>query len=533
MAVQVAPAQARDFIETMAADNGTAAAFAGKPAVGKDLSLPSARESFDGILAGARLAKSMYAAKYGIPEEVSEEAGKIEKFAASLSDEDLSLLIAPLSNGVERMKDFADALDAELSEGDVRGAIELAGMAVERVSRFDPDLILGSGFAGGSLHKLIEEFLKKFNVSGTAKQQLLSDETPEGEIPTELPEEEALPSDTAEDAALLPDASDTPEFTETAETPLLPDAPALPYLPELPDGAEEDVKADSPEEAEKAEKDDPAAPESETETLASDRAVPNAAFAEIMKAADISRGGGTDDEAVRPDWDKRPDDETALPDWNKRPDDDGLTRLTQKGAKAASVLREQKIERAVPGTKQEDSSDSKPDSFASLFASETRVKQAYAETKAEVPATLPGSTYELRGDNFLGDGVSSVLEFMRNDGINEARIVVEPPALGRVDVSLQASGSGVEAVFKVDNEALKQILQQQLDLLKTSLEAQGIHVSNLAVDIKNREDQRGRSDLYGGKGKVHKSGGIADGGDEDEPRIARIDLERGLLHWVA
>jgi hypothetical protein len=493
----------------MAPDNVAAASLAVKTADGKTM---SARESFGGILAVARLAKSMYAERYGMSEEASAEAGKIENFAESLSDENLSLLIAPISNGVERMRDFADALDAELSEGDVRGAIDLAGKAVEKVSRFDPDMILGD-VAGGSIHKLIEEFLKKFSAAGTAKpqQQILPKEENSDELTYDL-----TLLDAGEDALPLPDAPEpdeiplAPDASASPETPEIPYEPDLADLPKLPDDAEIIVKTDSSDE------DDPAA--SETETAAPERAVLNAAFAEILKARDDSRGGGTDDEAARPDLDKTRDGE-------------GLTRGLAKAA--SPVFKEGKTERAVPGVKPEDISSAKPDSFASALASETRANSAPNEQKTELPpATLPGSTYELRGSNLLGNGVSSVLEFMRNDGINEARIVVEPPALGRVDVSLQASGSGVEAVFKVDNEALKQILQQQLDLLKTSLEAQGIHVSNLAVDIKNREDQKGRSDLYDGKRKIHGADGIA-GDDEDEPRTARIDLERGLLHWVA
>jgi flagellar hook-length control protein FliK len=147
----------------------------------------------------------------------------------------------------------------------------------------------------------------------------------------------------------------------------------------------------------------------------------------------------------------------------------------------------------------------------------------------------PSVAYSLDSGNPFSDGVRSVLEFMRNDGVNEARIVVEPPALGRVDVSLQASGAGVEAVFKVDNEELKQMLQQSLDALKTSLEAQGIHVSNLAVDIRNRDDQKGRGDLYGTRGKNRRVPGAdsLDGDAEELPALARIDLEKGLLHWVA
>lgn len=507
MAVQVAPAQARDFIETMAAENGGTASPAGKTADGK-----AARESFDGILAGARLAKSMYAARYGMSDEVSSAAGKIENFAGSLSDEDLSLLIAPISNGVEQMRDFADALDAELSEGDVRGAIALAGQAVEKVSRFDPDLILGD-LAGGSLHKLIKEFLEKFGAGQAAKQEPgIPAEPAWTEIPVEpfVDGDGVLPSDLADDTEVLPDGAGTPAGQE------------IPDLPELPADALPDAEAEPKEERDTAETDTEI--EAETNDAPQDRIVLNAAFAEMLTAS----RGKADEKPVEPDL-------AAKADLARKPDGEGLT--PKRANASATVLKEQKLERQLSGIQREDASETKAgpfDGFAGEFASAMRSARAAAEVEAApTAATAPGVTYELHGDSLLGDGVRSVLEFMKNDGINEARIVVEPPALGRVDVSLQASGTGVEAVFKVDNEALKQLLQQQLDILKTSLEAQGIHVSNLAVDIKNREDQKGRPDPYGGKGKARRADGVTDALGDEEPRLARIDLERGLLHWVA
>jgi|GEM_PF-6449497 len=160
------------------------------------------------------------------------------------------------------------------------------------------------------------------------------------------------------------------------------------------------------------------------------------------------------------------------------------------------------------------------------------------EDASETPAAPrtpgePGASYPLDRNDAFGDGVTTMLRFLRDEGIAEARIVVEPPSLGRIDVSLQATASGVEAVFKVDNEHLRQVLQQQLDSLKVSLEAQGIHVSGLTVDIKNRDDGRHR-DVPGTGRKLRRLGAAGEDGDEDGGAVlVRLDLERGMLHWVA
>jgi flagellar hook-length control protein FliK len=123
---------------------------------------------------------------------------------------------------------------------------------------------------------------------------------------------------------------------------------------------------------------------------------------------------------------------------------------------------------------------------------------------------------------------------MRNDASTEARIVVEPPALGRIDISLSSTSTGIEAAFKVDNDELKRMIQQQIDSLKESLQAQGIHVSGLTVDIRNNDGRNGRNGSNDSKARNRR--GRETLGDEnlaEGTRIIRLDLEKGLLHWVA
>jgi flagellar hook-length control protein FliK len=159
-----------------------------------------------------------------------------------------------------------------------------------------------------------------------------------------------------------------------------------------------------------------------------------------------------------------------------------------------------------------------------------------AAGRAEVsaPVQLP-VIYTLMSADKFGEGLRSVMTVMTRDGGAEARIVVEPPALGRVDISLRASESGVEANFRVDSEELRQMVQKQLDSLKESLQLQGIHVSGMTVDIKNNEGERNRGNA--GASKKGRRAAARFGGDDEDAgdgaRVLRLDLEKGLLHWVA
>ena len=173
-------------------------------------------------------------------------------------------------------------------------------------------------------------------------------------------------------------------------------------------------------------------------------------------------------------------------------------------------------------------------SVMDILASLRTAMQEPAPESIRTEATTSPSTAvtDFFGDNALGRGVQAVLEFLKNEGVTQARMVVDPPALGRIDVSLQTTANGIEATFRVDNEQLRQVLQNQLDQLKQSLLAQGIHVSGLSVDIRSG-DERDRAETAAAK-KLKRSGGVESADDEvtDDSAMIRLDLEKGLLHWV-
>ncbi len=449
--------------------------------------------------------------------------------AESESAEDLSVLVNPLIRGMEQLKQLIESMQAELKEGDVKGAIAIAQDAAAKVSRFDPDLILGKDFVDGSLGKKLQEFL--------------ADGTKAPSEPSVVPEETAAADATdagmgdGEGDALLDSLfSLGEELNPTRKGEAVTDEAAKATSEKLAGIANELLKT--------IEQRNPAlveqltnlrdAAENGLSPKEMDEAI--AALDEILAALDGKMKKALD-EAMRSknpveEYDRIKEDEVDLSKAIPSPD---------KTTKASVDARSQKGYQAASASDFEHDrgpakSDFSHDLAASVRASLSGAAEEAFEVRPAATSTLgqPGVSYSLDPNDAFGDGVTTMLQFLRDEGISEARIVVEPPALGRIDVSLQATASGVEAVFKVDNEHLKQVLQQQLDSLKNSLEAQGIHVSGLAVDIKNRDDHR-RQDAQGTNRKVRRVGGVEGAGDEDgeEPRLVRLDLEKGLLHWIA
>ncbi len=156
-----------------------------------------------------------------------------------------------------------------------------------------------------------------------------------------------------------------------------------------------------------------------------------------------------------------------------------------------------------------------------------------------VPGPLPGEGTSLplqgRGLAALPEGMTEVVRVIATEEGHRARIIVDPPALGRVDVTVQTTGNGMEAVLRVDNEALRQTLLGQLDQLRQALAQQGITVGQLSVDVRQQEEQQHSQSDSGKNRRTNRLSGVEDGvSDEDEERrTVRLDLERGLLHWIA
>lgn len=501
MAVQLSNPSAQQFMQMQAS-------AAPSPGVSTGAQAPAGSAATGEKTAGERLG-NFGSMLNSMRKQVSKAAGNDGDGAGealpTLSDEELSHLIAPLVKGIEHVRTVADSMESELAQGDVRGAIEVAKKAVANVTRFDPDLVLGADFMDGSLHKALQEYLAKNGISSDAAA-----ETGEGDSSAEtdgLPGN-ALPGEGAAEA--VPAGTQVAaKNTDAAVDEELPFDEIARFREELElFGLQDGAKLADPR---KSAENDPAGD-------AKDRIsqFPGGDIAQQANAASGENASGKQGGSSGENTDPRAAKTSQL-------------SANAKGQKTAQTGDTLARAGEADGEKKSDFAES----FASVLrgTSENRV-----ENRSPVSAAMqPGTSYTLPGDDAFGEGLSSVLTFMKDEGTSEARIVVEPPALGRIDVSLQASSSGVEAVFKVDNEHLKQMLQQQMDLLKTSLQAQGIHVSGLAVDIKNRDDQRGRGDLYGTNKKIRRMGGV-DAADEDlaeGTRLVRLDLEKGLLHWLA
>ncbi len=166
-------------------------------------------------------------------------------------------------------------------------------------------------------------------------------------------------------------------------------------------------------------------------------------------------------------------------------------------------------------------------SFQSFF--EGVMNSRRTPQSSAIPMNLR-ETYNFTQAQTLRNGLVNVVRFIRADGVQKATVVVDPPALGRISVELTSGTSGVEATIKVASEQIRQLVQDQLSQLRMNLSRQGVQVAEFTVDVQQDNSHNHSSqDHEQEQRRVNITGAI----EEDEPEEFRVDLEEGLLYWLA
>ena len=188
----------------------------------------------------------------------------------------------------------------------------------------------------------------------------------------------------------------------------------------------------------------------------------------------------------------------------------------------------------------DDKSEDKPDvGFQRVADQGTDNLMGHGETRQSVQprSEPPTQTVYLpqKGPDALPYGLAQVVRQVMADGTQKATVIIDPPALGRVEVEVRATSTGIEASFKVDNAQVRDMIRPQIPLLQDMLSHQGIVASSISVDIRQGDERRSpwRDSLD--SIKLRKRKGTV---DEEEieitsMEIARIDMERGVLQWYA
>lgn len=168
--------------------------------------------------------------------------------------------------------------------------------------------------------------------------------------------------------------------------------------------------------------------------------------------------------------------------------------------------------------------------FQSFFEGVLSTRRNASRT-SPLPLNLNTASYNFSQSSTLRDGLVNVVRFIRADGVQKANVVVDPPALGRISVELTSGTSGVEASIKVASEQIRQLVQDQLSELRMNLSQQGVQVAEFTVDVQ-QDNSNGNHQNNHDDGNAYRTFALNES-DDDITEEFRVDLEEGLLYWVA
>ncbi|MBC7121595.1 MAG: flagellar hook-length control protein FliK [Candidatus Methanosuratus sp.] len=139
---------------------------------------------------------------------------------------------------------------------------------------------------------------------------------------------------------------------------------------------------------------------------------------------------------------------------------------------------------------------------------------------------------EKRAAEATGNGLGHAIRFIHQGNIDRAYVAVEPPEWGRIQIDLGLSKDGLEAFIRVENQELAASLRGQMEVLKTALESSGINLAHVAVEAKGGDTGRGSGDQPEER-RRKKASDPHIGEDGVEGAVFQLDLDRGLLCWIA
>ncbi|MCJ8010605.1 flagellar hook-length control protein FliK [Paenibacillus sp. KQZ6P-2] len=155
-----------------------------------------------------------------------------------------------------------------------------------------------------------------------------------------------------------------------------------------------------------------------------------------------------------------------------------INKNTVSGQTLSSLM---KVDQTAAGEQAQTSEKQEPESDVfstqnTVTAGQLVLRQGInSSVKSTAPVPVEKFSEEMTGF------VVSKLDFVKQHGISEARITLYPERLGQVDIKLTMQNGQLVAQFTAENAATKDLLEQQMSQLRSSLQTQGVQVEKLVV----------------------------------------------------
>ncbi len=185
------------------------------------------------------------------------------------------------------------------------------------------------------------------------------------------------------------------------------------------------------------------------------------------------------------------------PDGNKKRDDTGSTGdekiSSNENLKTVSknTGQEKNISQNTIGMKYADASldATKSKNLESIKANgevhvqnNNTVSGGNNKSESALKTVLPeNSIYKAPIESRVIDQIINRLSVRSNNSQSEVKIQLDPPSLGRVRMNIITSGDGVRTIIVAENQAVKQVIENNLSQLRDSMSAQGLKLDGFSV----------------------------------------------------
>ena len=106
------------------------------------------------------------------------------------------------------------------------------------------------------------------------------------------------------------------------------------------------------------------------------------------------------------------------------------------------------------------------------------------KTASTTKATLPeNSIYKAPIENRVIDQIINRLSVRSNGSQSEVKIRLDPPSLGTVRMNISTSADGVRTLIVAENQAVKQLIENNLSQLRDSMANQGLKLDGFSVQV--------------------------------------------------
>jgi flagellar hook-length control protein FliK len=106
------------------------------------------------------------------------------------------------------------------------------------------------------------------------------------------------------------------------------------------------------------------------------------------------------------------------------------------------------------------------------------------KTASTTKATLPeNSIYKAPIENRVIDQIINRLSVRSNGSQSEVKIRLDPPSLGTVRMNISTSVDGVRTLIVAENQAVKQLIENNLSQLRDSMANQGLKLDGFSVQV--------------------------------------------------